>query len=57
MQWNSLPEFIAMDGYGSYIWGSYGLMLLCMLVEPMLAAKRRRAAWLSAQRYQDEVAE
>lgn len=48
-QWHSLSDFIAMDGYGLYIWGAYGVTLVCMLIEPMMAAHRRRQAWRQAQ--------
>jgi heme exporter protein D len=44
MHWNSFDEFIHMGGYGLYVWGSYGLTLLLMLVEPVLAARRRQRA-------------
>lgn len=48
-QWHSLSQFVAMDGYGLYIWGAYGVTLLCMVIEPLMAGHRRRQAWLSAQ--------
>jgi heme exporter protein D len=48
MHWNSFSEFIHMGGYGLYVWGSYGVTLLLMLVEPVLAAKRHRRAVLTA---------
>lgn len=48
-QWHSLSDFFAMDGHGLYIWGAYGVTLVCMLAEPWLAARRRRRAWLAAQ--------
>jgi heme exporter protein D len=44
MNWGSPSEFFAMGGYGLYVWGSYAVALLLMLVEPVLAAKRRRRA-------------
>lgn len=44
MNWNSLEEFLAMGGYGRYVWGAYGLALLLMLLEPVLAARRHRRA-------------
>ena len=53
-QWHSLSDFIAMDGYGLYIWGAYGVTLLCMLVEPVMAIHRRRQAWRLAQTEQEE---
>ena len=44
MIWNSASEFFAMGGYGLYVWGSYGVALVCMAVEPVLARQRHRAA-------------
>ncbi len=44
MQWNSFADFVHMGGYGLYVWGSYGMALAVMLVEPLLAAQRRRRA-------------
>ncbi|MBC7938268.1 MAG: heme exporter protein CcmD [Chitinophagaceae bacterium] len=43
-QWGSVAEFFAMGGYGLYVWGSYGVGLLLMGLEPWLAARRRRRA-------------
>jgi heme exporter protein D len=54
MQWHSFSDFLAMDGYGLYIWGAYGLTLLCMLVEPLMVAGRRRRAWRDARQLQEE---
>jgi heme exporter protein D len=48
MQWNSPSEFFAMGGYGLYVWGSYGVTALLMLVEPMLARRRHQRARQSA---------
>jgi heme exporter protein D len=45
MHWNSFEEFIHMGGYGLYVWGSYGLTLLLMLVEPLLAKRRQNRAF------------
>jgi heme exporter protein D len=44
MNWGSASEFFHMGGYGLNVWGSYAVTLVLMLVEPVLAAKRRRAA-------------
>ena len=49
MQWNSASEFFAMGGYGLYVWGSYGVALLLMVLEPWLAARRHRQARPSAR--------
>jgi heme exporter protein D len=56
MNWNSLDEFLSLGGYGRYVWGSYGLMLVLMLLEPVLAARRHRRALLQARELQEEQA-
>jgi heme exporter protein D len=33
MSWGSLNEFMAMGGYGLYVWGSYGVAALCIALE------------------------
>jgi heme exporter protein D len=38
-----------MGGYGLYVWGSYGLSIVLMVVEPWLAARRRRMALQAAR--------
>ena len=40
MNWNSTGEFFAMGGYGLYVWGSFGICALAMIVEPFLLQKR-----------------
>lgn len=42
MNWGSPAEFFAMGGYGLYVWGSFGVCAVLMIVEPILAAKRRK---------------
>jgi heme exporter protein D len=44
MNWGSLDQFLHMGGYGLYVWGSYGVAVLLMVTEPLLAAARRRRA-------------
>ncbi len=51
MKWGSLSEFLAMGGYGFYVWLSFGTTVICMIWE-ILALRRRQA--LAAQ---TEVAE
>lgn len=43
MQWNSLSEFLAMGGYGMYVWPSFGMTAVCMVWE-VLALRRRQTA-------------
>ena len=57
MQWHSLSEFMAMGGRGGFVWGAYGTFVLLMLVEPLLARWRHRAARIAiAERMADEAA-
>ncbi len=42
MHWAGLNEFLAMGGYGFYVWLSFGLTLACMVGELWLLGQRRR---------------
>ena len=44
MNWGSLGAFLAMGGYGAYVWGSYGVTLLAIALEVALLVARHRAA-------------
>ncbi len=33
MNWGSLNEFLAMGGYGVYVWGSYAMAVFCISLE------------------------
>ncbi|MEP7300448.1 MAG: heme exporter protein CcmD [Caldimonas sp.] len=44
MNWNSAPEFFAMGGYGTYVWGAYAMTITCMAIEPVLVVLRHRQA-------------
>ena len=44
MQWESLEHFLAMGGYGFFVWGSYGVTVAALAVEVWLARRRRRLA-------------
>ena len=44
MHWQSLSDFLAMGGYGSYVWGSFGVCALTMIAEPLLVRHRRKMA-------------
>lgn len=48
----SFREWLEMGGYGLYVWGSFGVTALCMIIEPILLrssakATRRRIARLN----------
>ena len=42
MNWSSWSDFLAMGGYGLYVWGSFGLNALIMIVEPIVVARNRK---------------
>ena len=33
MNWGSLEAFLSMGGYGFYVWGSYAVTALCIVLE------------------------
>lgn len=43
MIWKSLDDFIAMGGYGFYVWGSYLVTAALILAEIFMLRTRRRA--------------
>jgi heme exporter protein D len=49
--WNSPAEFFAMGGYALYVWCSFGVCILVMLVEPISICIRRKSI---TQRLQQE---
>jgi heme exporter protein D len=42
IHWKSFADFIAMGGYGVYVWGSFGVTALIMIIEPIMVARNRR---------------
>ncbi len=44
MIWASWSDFWAMGGYALYVWGSYAVVALALLLEVRGAAQRQRSA-------------
>ena len=42
MNWASWEDFFAMGGYGLYVWGSYAVTFILIVLEVVLLALRRR---------------
>lgn len=42
MNWGSLSAFLDMGGYGLYVWGSYGVTALALLLEVIFVVRRAR---------------
>lgn len=42
MNWGSAGEFFAMGGYAFYVWGSYGVTALFLIMEVVLVVTRKR---------------
>ena len=41
--WNSFSEFLAMGGYGLFVWGSLGACAVVCIAEPLLLNLKSRA--------------
>jgi heme exporter protein D len=41
--WNSPAEFFAMGGYGLYVWSSFGMCAVVLLLEPLSIRARKKA--------------
>jgi heme exporter protein D len=58
--WNSPAEFFAMGGYALYVWSSFGVCALVLLLEPIVirmrnnAVIRRLKQQLIAERFDNE---
>jgi len=50
MVWGGWEQFWAMGGYGSFVWGSYGVTMLALAVEVWLVRVRRRRALAAVER-------
>jgi len=42
MNWENPSEFFAMGGHGLYVWASFGLLTLFILIEVLVVRKRRK---------------
>ena len=43
MNWASWNDFFAMGGYALYVWGSFGVTLVLMVMEMLLLILRKRS--------------
>jgi heme exporter protein D len=44
MHWSSVADFLAMGGYGLYVWGSFAVTAGVMVWEVLALGQRRRRA-------------
>ena len=42
MYWNSFAEFLAMGKHGVYVWGSFAVMALVMIAEPLIVVQGQK---------------
>jgi heme exporter protein D len=49
MNWGSAAEFLAMGGYGFFVWGSFAVTAACLVAEPLLVRARMRRALAQAR--------
>jgi heme exporter protein D len=50
MNWGSPAEFLAMGGYALYVWGSFGVCAVALVMEPILVNKRQSGVLKSLRR-------
>ena len=50
-----MTDFFAMNGYGFYVWGAYGVTALAVLIEWRALRSRRRAVLEEARLVQPET--
>jgi heme exporter protein D len=50
MNWDSWSAFWQMGGAGFYVWGSYGVTLLAIVVELLAVFRRRRDTLIRLRR-------
>jgi len=43
LNWASVSDFLAMGGYGLYVWGSFGVTAFVMLLEMWSLSARRKS--------------
>jgi heme exporter protein D len=51
MNWGSWQNFLAMGGYGLYVWGSYAVTLAVLVAEIVALAARRRGVIASLSKF------
>ena len=56
MNWHSLQDFLAMGGYGTYVWGSFSVVFALMLLELWLLGRRERETQAAVTVHDDEGA-
>ena len=57
MQWSSAREFLAMGGYGLYVWGAYAATAVIMVAEVIALARRARTLRAKTSRSADAGAD
>jgi heme exporter protein CcmD len=43
-----MSEWLAMGGYGFYVWSSYGMLAIALIVELVWLRRHRRESWRRA---------
>ncbi|MCH7696467.1 MAG: heme exporter protein CcmD [Proteobacteria bacterium] len=53
---SQLTEFLHMGGYGLYVWSSYGLCLIVLLINVILPVRREKQIIKSLKKRQEREA-
>ena len=57
LNWSTWSDFLSMGGYGLYVWGSFGVTALVLLLELWSLAARHRAIVNLAAQTTEQMAE
>jgi len=52
MIWQNWEAFLAMGGYGLYVWSAFGMALICVAGEIWLLRRHRLQIWQRLRRMQ-----
>lgn len=55
MNWGSFSNFLAMGGYGLYVWSAYGVSFVLLAVEVLLLVRRTQGARRTSAQDRDET--
>jgi heme exporter protein D len=56
MNWHSLQDFLAMGGYGLYVWGSFSVVFGLMMLEVWALGRREREVRAAVSSHDNEGA-
>lgn len=50
-----MRDLLHLGGYGAFVWGSYGMLALAIVIELIALRRRRARAWQEASQLEREA--